>query len=339
MDRADPRVQAVIAKQAVRRSGLGLSPPTPTPGAAPGPSPAWTALRVRVNEALTLDAGRVRTASDGRRREVEPPGVPMIDQVLAYLEEQPPAATPRSSCSFHGRAGAAAAVACLRWGSYLAVLADRDKPLWDHAARPEPGVAVSRIRDAEMRRLNVEISYAFATWTDRLRAAICAGRATQFVEQVLAYLPTSRRCARPPRHSTISGLASQDVSNQIAALPPEVAMDLSYQVAATHAHPSRVFANRVVNFAWRNGPVEEMHAGVGRGTPLDRCRLTPREVQRLVGQAGDTFAVASAVIEDSVMDRKRTWPEIVLPFAFVEPMTVPTGWSVTAASCAMTLGA
>jgi hypothetical protein len=45
-----------------------------------------------------------------------------------------------------GREGVAAAALALRWGSYLAVLLDRDKPVWS-AARSG---GMSRIGDQEM---------------------------------------------------------------------------------------------------------------------------------------------------------------------------------------------
>jgi hypothetical protein len=32
-------------------------------------------------------------------------------------------------------------------------------------------------------------------------------------------------------------------------------------------HPSRILANALVNTAWRNGPVEDIHAGAYRGYP------------------------------------------------------------------------
>jgi len=40
-------------------------------------------------------------------------------------------------------------------------------------------------------------------------------------------------------------------------------------------HPSRLFANALVNVAWRNGPVEDLHAGSFHGYPLAQRRVTP----------------------------------------------------------------
>jgi hypothetical protein len=44
---------------------------------------------------------------------------------------------------------------------------------------------------------------------------------------------------------------------------------LSTARANAERTPSRIFANALVNTAWRNGPVEDIHAGDFRGYPLD----------------------------------------------------------------------
>ncbi len=57
-----------------------------------------------------------------------------------------------------GPEGVAAAALTLRWGSYLAVLLDRDKSVWNEASSPSTG----RISDEEMARINIEASAALA---------------------------------------------------------------------------------------------------------------------------------------------------------------------------------
>jgi len=42
--------------------------------------------------------------------------------------------------------------------------------------------------------------------------------------------------------------------------------------ADVERHTRRVFANALVNTAWRNGPVENIHADAFRGYPLDAHR-------------------------------------------------------------------
>jgi hypothetical protein len=47
--------------------------------------------------------------------------------------------------------------------------------------------------------------------------------------------------------------------------------------ADAERHPARVFANALVNTAWRNGPVELIHAGRVQGFPLEQRRVTRRK--------------------------------------------------------------
>src|SRR5512147_288536 len=112
-------------------------------------------LMVRVNDELVLDAGTLETthSADGSARIIHPPMTPLFRQLLAYLLEKPDPAK-RPSGSMVGREGVAAAALALRWGSYLSVLLDGDKPLWSEVdAR-----GTSRISDSEMARINIEAS-------------------------------------------------------------------------------------------------------------------------------------------------------------------------------------
>ena len=88
-------------------------------------------LRVRVNDELVLDAGTCEEVSGphGPERLIRAPQTTLFHQVLAYLRAKPDPPQ-RPSGSMVGREGVAAAALALRWGSYLAVLLDRDKPVW-----------------------------------------------------------------------------------------------------------------------------------------------------------------------------------------------------------------
>ena len=82
-------------------------------------------LKIRVNDDLVLDAGCWEEGPDGRR--VHPPAKTMFEQVIDYLSDMPepsPYPWPRV-----GEEAVAATAVCLRWGSYLAVLVNRDKPI------------------------------------------------------------------------------------------------------------------------------------------------------------------------------------------------------------------
>jgi len=94
-------------------------------------------LRVHVNDELALDAGTCEEVSgpQGPEKLIRPPETTLFHQVLTYLRAKPDPPT-RPSGSMVGREGVAAAALVLRWGSYLAVLLDREKPLWSEARSP-----------------------------------------------------------------------------------------------------------------------------------------------------------------------------------------------------------
>ena len=87
-------------------------------------------LRVRVNDELVLDAGTSEelAGQDGFERIIRPPDITLFQQVLAYLRQKP-GPTARLVGSMAGSEGVAPATVRQRWGSYLAVLLDRDKPV------------------------------------------------------------------------------------------------------------------------------------------------------------------------------------------------------------------
>ena len=120
-------------------------------------------LWVRVNDELVLDAGTCEEVSGprGPERLIRSPKTTLSQQVLAYLRAKPDPPR-RPSGSMVGREGVAATALALRWGSYLAVLLDRDKPVWPEVR----SASTSRISDEEMARINIEASAALATWID-----------------------------------------------------------------------------------------------------------------------------------------------------------------------------
>ena len=119
-------------------------------------------LLVRVNDDLTLAAGTTDLA--GAEMVIRPPKVTLFRQVLDYLRGKPDPPAPPSG-TFIDHEGAAAAAVALRWGSYLAVLADRAKPVWSETRSP----GTSRIADSGMARVNVEASAALSDWIDLCR--------------------------------------------------------------------------------------------------------------------------------------------------------------------------
>jgi hypothetical protein len=283
-------------------------------------------LAVRVNDELVLDAGSLETVEgpSGPTRVVRPAPTTLFHQVIAYLKAKPPPRG-RLAGTALGQEGVAAAAVALRWGSYLAVLADRGKPLWRAVRDP----SLSRISDDEMARINIEASAAMAEWIDILRAD--PWDHARLVERATSYLPMPRRTSRAsPR--PFQALASPEMARRLEqAVDPGL---LAKARADVEHHPSRVLANALVNVAWRNGPVEDIHAGVAGDYPLDRRRLTPAEVRALLGFSADGLALGMAVCRQLAMERPpRPWPEQVLPYRLATMMLVtPSGWTLTEAS-------
>ena len=99
-----------------------------------------------------------------------------------------------------------------------------------------------------------------------------------------------------------------------------------------------MLANAAVNVAWRNGPVEDIHAGRASHYPLDERRLTPHEEHMLMCFASDGMAQVMAVCERLASERQadgppRSWAEQVLPYALAKMMLVtPANWTLTEVS-------
>jgi hypothetical protein len=285
-------------------------------------------LRVRINDELVLDAGTCEEASGPQGSEylLRPPAATLFHQVLAYLQAKPD--PPQRVCgSMAGREGVAAAALTLRWGSYLAVLFDHDKPLWPEVQAE----TTSRISDSEMARINIEASAGLAAWIELRREdeELCR----LLVNRAVAYLPMP---TRTPKANVGAGafaaLADPTLATRfVHAVDPERLARVRVEVAG---HPSRVFANALVNVAWRNGPVEDIHAGSFQGYPLTQRRVTPAEEKELMQSASDGLALGLTVCSVLAWERPpRSWPEQVLPYGLATMMLVtPYRWTLTEAS-------
>jgi hypothetical protein len=282
-----------------------------------------TPLRVRVNDELTLDAGQV-----GPDQIIRPPARPMFRQVLDYLMMKPDPTRLPSGTEI-GREGVATAAACIRWGTYFSVLADRDKPMWSEVASQKTG----RIGDDEMRRINIEASAALAHWVDVFNADWrLYGR---LVHRAVSYLPMPKKTSKPERGLPFGPLAQPEVAKQLVEATG--AERLAVARADANHYPSRVFANALVNVAWRNGPVENIHAGDAVKCPIDRRRVTVAEERLLMKFASNRMALGMDVCFVLRCEREchqRSWAEQVLPYRLASMLLVtPTGWTLTDSSC------
>jgi hypothetical protein len=275
-----------------------------------------------VNDELTLDAGHV-----GPDQILRPPAHPMFRQVLDYLmAKSDPVKLPAGTEI--GRQGVAAAAVCIRWGSYFSVLADRDKPSWSEAASP----GTSRICDDEMARINIEASAALAHWVDLFNAD--QQLHDQLVNRAVSSLPMLKRTSKPERGLYFGALALPGAAElAVAATDAE---RLATARADVNQHPSRVFANALVNVAWRNGPIEGIHAGRAAVYPMDRRRVTVAEERELMRYAANRMAAGMDVclmLRRERGRRQRSWPEQVLPYRVADMLLItPTGWTLTGTS-------
>mgnify|MGYP001579729032 FL=1 len=229
----------------------------------------------------------------------------------------------------------AATAVTLRWGSYLAVLLDHDKPVW-----PDCAPNTSRIDDAEMARINIEASAALAEWIDIYHTDMdLYGR---LINRAVAYLPMPKGTSRPSEASTFSAFKALALPSKASCVVGWADTTRRKEVEGIVAkHASRVFANALLNTAWRNGPVEDIHAGAFRGSPLDQRRMTPSEETRLLLSAGRGLSAGMFVCWYFTNEQPlRPWPEHVLHYGLAELLCItPTQWSLTESSREMLLAA
>ncbi|MBU0492283.1 MAG: hypothetical protein KKB13_10590 [Chloroflexi bacterium] len=289
-------------------------------------------LRIRVNDDLVLDAGRVAEHAEGGQiwRIVHPPRQTMFEQILAYLERQP-AVTDWPGIHLGEEAIAAVAVT-LRWGSYLAVLLDSGKPRWAAAQREDIG----RISDAEMARMNIEASAALAGWLAIMRADY--HHYLQLMWTAHRHLPMPRKTVRRDKaYGMLLHLADPEYGQQVAAAGLGARHDHGQSLrAAAEAQPLRLLANALIHTCWRNGPVESIHAGALAVLPLGQRRLAPLEERLLVRTTAERLASGLWGASTLAMEQSaRTWPERVLPYGL--PPVAPTGWTLTESTRALRL--
>ncbi len=285
-------------------------------------------LQVRVNDELVLDAGEYEQVSghgDIPELLVRPPAVTLFRQLLTYLQAKPDPPK-RPSGSMVGREGLAAAALTLRWGSYLCVLLDRDKPLCSEAGK----LGVSRLSDEEMARINVEASAALAEWID-LYFDRRGPSYRELVDRAVSYLPMPQKRSKT-KFTEVAALSQAEMADRVVEAAD--AERLARTRAETEQHPTRVFANALVNTAWRNGPIEDVHAGVFPGFPVRQRRITPAEERQLMRFSAERLAVGMTLCLGFAVEKpRRPWPQQVLPYALAQMLLItPSRWSLTETS-------
>jgi len=259
---------------------------------------------------------------------ITPPAKRMFQQVVEYLERKP---VPAGGNLRRAAESRAAVAVCLRWGSYFAVLADPTRP----AASDIEDEQTSHIADDEMARLNVEISAAIAWWINL--SGFDERRYWNLVHRALAYLSTGPKTVRPLEAGRgLLACATVEVACHVRANWP--ADQLNHALALAGRHAVRIIANAIALQAWRNGPVEDVHAGWAAGYEFGVRRVRPDAEKAIIRQAQSGLYTGLKAVD--FLKYEGTWPppaERVLPF--LHPLIGPRGWSHTEASRVVELSA
>jgi len=177
--------------------------------------------------------------------------------------------------------------------------------------------------------MNIEASSALAEWVDLCRTDL--QDYWNLVDRAVCYLPLPRRKSKLDSR-TFMTLAHPEFAVKLIEATDASRLE-SARADAAHL-PSRIFANALSNTAWRNGPVEDIHAGRFRGYPLDQRRITLREERMLMGFASEQLAMGMRACRQlSAEQPPRPWSEQVLPYALAKMLLItPSGWTLTESS-------
>jgi hypothetical protein len=277
---------------------------------------------VTVTPELSLHAGVV--TPQGNRFIVTPPAQTLFDQLCTWLDQCPPPTVGFN----HWVLGIGATALCLRWGSYLAVLLDESKPV-DPRANPPMG-STSMISDDEMRRINIEaasnLAWLLQLWQTDEDAFF------RLLRAAYTWLPMPQR--RLPRHQDTLNMLLRALSIHPAA---PMLQQLSSRVETAVAHPHRTLANFLMNITYRNGPIENLHAGKTPAYPLTCRRCTTREAGKIVRFTAERLGavVAALPVWHESLQEVLPWPEVTGRIVAVRDY--PRNWSFTEVSASIEL--
>ena len=295
-------------------------------------------LTVRVNAKhhadLVIDAGHWENVEDGDviSRVIHPPQETMFHQLLAYLDAQPQAGH-REFPSGREEARAMAAV-CLRWGTYFAHLTNHDLPLNPNAGQAE----ISQISEDEMKRINIEMSAALAEWIDLRRRD--DERYFRLVSGALKLLPLApSHLAGYPDKAIFFSLchAEERVGDAGEAALAEWRETGRQRVQQANQYPTRVFANALTNYGWRNqSGVENLHAGAHNVSALSptMCRIRVQDERSIVRTVWISLMEGVSALNQYLFYDKRPWEQQVAVYNLADMLLVtPHDWSLTEETC------
>jgi hypothetical protein len=206
---------------------------------------------------------------------------------------------------------------CWRYGSYFDLLtAGELYPPF----RTDAGL--SRLCDWEMKRINLEFSSGVSAWlTDRELSPSLINRRTR---AAIAHLPMPWRENREDWCVDSVRYAIEQRAKKLAGIreiQSRLLRDHARALDVGEEHHVRQQANYAVNSGYRNGPIENFHAGTwshGRDVP-GFARFYPAEVTKLA----DDLAAKTAM---HLMERDHHDPEIL---RLIHAMGSAYNWSLT----------
>jgi hypothetical protein len=283
-------------------------------------------LSVPVTSSLAIKAGAY--CRDGNEIAILPPTISMFGQLVNWLSRKTPSDSGRPSTSM---IGIGATALCLRWGTYLAVLLDERKQLDPRSASAE----TSMISDQEMKRINLEFSSNLARLIRLLHneEAECC----RLLDLSYRYLPMPQR-----RVSECVGfidpfeaLTSPDFWN---SAPEERRARINREHGVLTQYCYRILANSVALAAWRNGPIEDVHAGPASGYDLNLRRVNKRKSRALMRFTSEHLAAFLPRFNPWQHEPKHPlpWPQN-LAGIYLSPCFTLRSWSLSESSCVVRL--
>lgn len=268
-------------------------------------------VHVRVRD-VELDLGHVEREGNGGR--LVSPKPSQFDQLLAALERMP---TKRVRAPTLGQEARAAVGACLRWGSYLALLMDEARPLAPTATIP----GTSRVSDREMARINIEASANLARWLEI---------AHREPERYARLVSAAETLPLPPSPRAHPEILTRMVQPKVLELGAMLAAQAPADAEDVKRSPLRSLANTFVHTCWRNGgPIEDLHAGSADRVRLGERRFTSDETRLLTRDAIARFtdAIQAFRLLDLEWDSPR-FPQYVIAYRLM-PFVGAPGWTTT----------
>lgn len=271
-----------------------------------------THLSAQVTDRFSLDVGSVYDRGD--RYLIIPPQKAIFEQLCDWLLEQP---APNIGSNNYVL-GIGVTALCLRWGTYLSVLMDETKPLDQRVGDESTGF----IDDYEMKRINIEASSNISRLLEKMYKDKTA--AFDLLRRAYELLPMPQKRVKPDRQHydyIIETMQDEKVSNY----SPEYS-ELG-KIAASH--PFRTLGNQIVNYSYRNGPIETIHGGWEfRHSLTNSCCFTKKQISTIMRSTAASISgiMGNTPFWDKSIPKVEQWPQraAVLPLA----SRYPDRWSM-----------